>query len=172
MQPVMQFSWIELGKLAASEMPFFAEDIHALHRHGIRAILTLTEDPLTLLPEITQDLLTALDIRLSHVPVPDDGAPTAAQARQILDCIRGAEQDERPLLVHCMMGAGRTGTALHLYYLDQGASLAEAGARVRARRRACGRLSPSQRAFLAAWPGRGGETTAQPDVGGDSDLQT
>nr|CAA9215473.1 hypothetical protein AVDCRST_MAG63-200 [uncultured Armatimonadetes bacterium] len=147
----MQFSWIEPGKLAASEMPFFETDIRAQHAQGIRAILTLTEDPLTFLPEITSALLSALDVRLFHVPVPDDAAPTHAQAREILNFIHSAQKEGHPLLVHCMMGIGRTGTVLHPFYFDQGLSLAEAQSRVQARCPVCRRLSPSQRAFIAAW---------------------
>ena len=51
-----------------------------------------------------------------------------------------------------MMGGGRTGTALHLYYLERGLNLAQARARVAARRPVCvTQLTPPQRAFLDRW---------------------
>lgn len=137
--------------LAASEMPFFPEEIRRLHAQGIRAILTLTEDALTSFPGFTPGLFAEMDVSLFHVPVPDHCAPTTAKAREILECIHRAEQEKRPLLIHCMMGIGRTGTALHLYYLEQGLSLADARERVCERRKVCERLSSSQWAFLERW---------------------
>jgi protein-tyrosine phosphatase len=46
---------------------------------------------------------------------------------------------------------GRTGTILHAYFLGQGLSLAEAKARVKARRIHCTLLSQEQETFLAAF---------------------
>lgn len=152
-RPELRFSWIEPGRLAASDMPFFASDIHMLHAQGIRAILTLTEEPLTILPEVTPALLRSLDIRAFHVPLPDGYPPTDAQVPDILNALRGARREGRPLLVHCMLGVGRTGTILHLHYMSQGLTLDAADARIRARRPICTRLTPAQRAFLATWTG-------------------
>ncbi len=135
-------------------MPFFASDIRMLHAQGIRAILTLTEEPLTILPEVTPALLRSLDIRAFHVPLPDGYPPTDAQVPEILECLRSVRCEGRPLLIHCMLGIARTGTILHLNYMAQGLSLDDAQARVRARRPICTRITPAQRAFLATWTER------------------
>lgn len=77
----MKISWIEPQRLAASYIPLGANDIQSLYAQGIRAILSLTEQPLTALREITPDLLTGLDLTYFHVPIPDQHPPTREQAQ-------------------------------------------------------------------------------------------
>ncbi len=79
----MRVSWIELGKLAASSIPYQTEDILSVHEQGIRAILTLTEHPLTTYKHLTSDFFEGLDIRYFHVGIPDQEGPTVEQAEQI-----------------------------------------------------------------------------------------
>ncbi len=148
----MKISWIEPGQLAASGIPLDAKDLRSLHQQGIRAILSLTEQPLLAQREITPDILDALDIRIFHVPVRDQYPPDAAQAEQILTVIRTMQSDHRPLLIHCHAGIGRTGTILHLYYLAQGHTLAQAREHIRQKRVQCILLSDEQIEFLATYP--------------------
>lgn len=144
----MKCSWIEPGILAASSTPITEDDIWSLHGEGIGAILSLTEHPLTRYRQITPALLGDLAIAYFHVPVPDQYAPTVGQAREILHIIAAMAAQQRPLLVHCQAGVGRTGTVLHLYYLGQGLSLEQAQAKIRVTRPACLLLSEVQMAFL------------------------
>lgn len=144
----MKISWIELAVLAASGVPISADNVRSLHAQGIRAVLSLTEQPLTSFREITPALLAELDITAHHVPVPDQFPPTLAQAATIIAIMDDMAAAGRPLLVHCHAGIGRTGTALHLRYLAQGLTLAEARARVRLRRSPCTLISDAQEAFL------------------------
>jgi atypical dual specificity phosphatase len=144
----MDFSWIELGSLAAGSVPFNADNIHALHNIGIRAILSLTERPMTAFREITPQLLNELDIAYFHVPVPNDQPPTFAQAREIVRIINQVTTQNRPLYVHCQAGVGPTGTVLCLYYLVRGKSLDEAQAILKARRVQSILLTDEQRRFL------------------------
>jgi atypical dual specificity phosphatase len=144
----MKISWIEPAVLAASGIPLDAKDLRALHAQGIRAILSLTEHPLLAFREITPALLDQLDIAYLHVPIPDQHPPTHEQAQHILHLIQTMAAQQRPLLIHCHAGVGRTGTILHLYYLAQGRSWDETKARIRATRVQCLLLADEQIAFL------------------------
>ncbi len=146
----MKFDWIEDGVLAASPLPRTAEDVRSLHAQGIRAIITLTERPLTVQRGVTAQLFTDLDMLPLHVPVDDFQAPAAEQVAQAVAFIDQMQAVGRPVLLHCYAGQGRTGTFLHGYYLAKGYTLAAAKARVIARRPLCtfDDLSGEQQAFL------------------------
>lgn len=144
----MRITWIEPDVLAASGIPISADDLQSLVDQGIRAILTLTERPLTVFKGITDDLFRNLDIVNLHVPVPDQYPPDQAQAEIILEFIETMKRQNRPTLVHCHAGIGRTGTVLYLYYLGQGLNLEEATTMIRARRPQNTLLTDPQMAFL------------------------
>jgi atypical dual specificity phosphatase len=144
----MDCTWIEPNILAAGSIPVEENDIRALHRENIRAILTLTERPITAFHEITTALLDKLDIYYLHVPIPDQHPPTLEQTQQILRFINNMKLQSRPVFVHCQAGVGRTGTILHLYFIMQGMTFEEADAIVRSKRIQCILLSEAQVAFL------------------------
>ncbi len=150
----MRVSWIELGVLAASSIPASHENIRSLHDQGIRAILSLTEHPLTVFERITLELFEELDMTYHHVPIPDQQGPSVEQAWQIIQIIQEMQAQRRPIFVHCHAGIGRTGTALHLYYLAQGLSLEQAQREIRATRPQCLLITDEQtvslQAFIAA----------------------
>ena len=147
----MKISWIEPDILAASGIPLDAKDLRSLHAQGIRAMLSLTEHSLLTFREITPALLNELDITYLHVPIPDQHPPTSEQAQHILHLIKTMAAQQRPLLIHCHAGVGRTGTILHLYYLAQGRSWDETKAKIRATRVQCLLLADEQLAFLRAY---------------------
>jgi atypical dual specificity phosphatase len=147
----MDCSWIEPEILAAGSIPLDAKDLRALRAENIRAILSLTERAPTTFREITAALLDELDIVYFHVPIPDQFPPSPQQGEHILQIIRDMAKQSRPLFVHCNAGVGRTGTILHLYYLEQGKSYEEAQALVKARRIQCILLSDEQVKFLKAY---------------------
>ena len=144
----MDISWIETNVLAAGSVPVEANDIRDLHAEKIRAILTLTERPITIFHEITPTLFESFDITYLHVPVPDQFPPNMEQARQILKFIEAMKSQGRPVFVHCQAGVGRTGTVLHLYYITQRYTFEEADAKVRAKRVQCILLTDLQVDFL------------------------
>jgi atypical dual specificity phosphatase len=147
----MKISWIEPDTLAASGIPLDVKDLRALHGQGIRAMLSLTEHSLLTFRAITPELLAELDITYLHVPIPDQHPPTSDQAQHILHLIKTMAAQQRPLLIHCHAGVGRTGTILHLYYLAQGRSWEETKAKIRATRVQCLLLADEQLTFLRAY---------------------
>jgi atypical dual specificity phosphatase len=144
----VKISWIEPDILAASGIPINASDLQSLHDQGVRAIISLTEWPLTLFKSLPMEVFAALNITYLHIPVPDQHPPTIEQAHTIIQFIEQMRQEQRAVLVHCHAGIGRTGTILHLYYIAQGLSFEQAKEQVRSRRPYSIMLSDKQRAFL------------------------
>lgn len=152
----MKITWIEPDLLAVSYIPADAEMVKSLHEQGIRAIVSLTENPLTAQKTITRRLLADLDITYFHAPIDDWHPPDLPTADSVVEFIDRMKAEGRPTLMHCHAGIGRTGTMLHFYYLAKGLSLEEAKQIVVSRRPICafnGLLSPSQRAFLRDYAG-------------------
>src|SRR5262245_20034700 len=61
-----ELSWIEPDKLAAGPRPSGNHTLQLMLAQGIRAIISLTEQPLTLLLPQSATLLTTSDIQLFH----------------------------------------------------------------------------------------------------------
>jgi atypical dual specificity phosphatase len=147
----MNHYWIEPQRLAVSRAPQQADEIRLLHEDGIRAIMTLSLEPITAAPEITPELLYNLDIQVQHVPIPDNYPPTPAQAADILVFLAEMYAQDRPVLIHCEAGVSRTGTVLHLYYIAQGLTYEAARAQVLQRRPSNVIINDRQAAFLRAY---------------------
>lgn len=60
------------------------------------------------------------DIHIDTFSIPDMGIPTEYRMREILDCIDGALEKDRPVYVHCWGGHGRTGTVVGCYLARRG----------------------------------------------------
>ncbi|MCC7206116.1 MAG: dual specificity protein phosphatase family protein [Anaerolineae bacterium] len=147
---MIDLDWIEPGRLAAGPLPLDGEDVQGLCLDGIRAIVTLTEAPLTVQRGVTPDLLGILDLRVLHAPIPDGLPPEPKRAAAIVRFMQQAIADSRPVYLHCHAGIGRTGTLLHAYYLHNGLDLNAAKALIAERRPMNGfyALTLAQRRFL------------------------
>jgi atypical dual specificity phosphatase len=146
----MKIDWIESAILAASGIPIGRKDIQSLHEQGIRAIVTLTEQPLDVQKEISSELLTGLNISCLHLPIVDQNPPEEAQVHELVGFVTQMQNEGKPVFVHCHAGVGRTGTMLHAYYLMNGLTLEEAKLKVKSGRMASQflMLTDSQKAFL------------------------
>jgi atypical dual specificity phosphatase len=102
------------------------DDLAWLRARGIRAVLTLTEEPLA------DGALARNGLVGLHLPVRDMTAPTPAQLEAALDFIDRQRASRRPVAVHCLVGQGRSGTVLAAYLIRSGMTPEEALRRVRA----------------------------------------
>ncbi|HEV7215177.1 MAG TPA: dual specificity protein phosphatase family protein [Chloroflexota bacterium] len=102
-----------------------AADLSWLRAEGIRSILSLTEAPLP------PDLLEHAEFGYLHLAVDDLTAPTPRQLQQALGFIDWQRALGRPVVVHCRMGQGRTGTVLAAYLVREGMTADAAMAHLR-----------------------------------------
>ena len=141
---MQSFSWLIDGVIAGSGYPgrlFLSaightshplekleNDLRFLWDRGVRAILSLTEQPLD------DATVRTFGFDYGHVPVPDMTAPRMADIARAMVFIETAERQRKPVVVHCAVGRGRTGTILACYLVRKGADAADAIQQVRARR--------------------------------------
>jgi len=101
-------------------------DLAWLRHQDIGAVLSLTETPLA------QDALSRHGLEVLHLPVPDMTAPVPEQFTRALDFIDYQRTLGRAVVVHCLVGQGRTATVLAAYLIRSGMSPEEAIAKLRA----------------------------------------
>lgn len=108
----MWLDWIVENRVAASGM-IDSRDRAELESLGIGAVLSLTErNPF---PEGPPD-----GIVHRHVPIPDFSVPPPEDLARAVRFLREQDEAERPVLVHCGAGLGRTGTVIACWLVSEG----------------------------------------------------
>ncbi|MGH9909484.1 MAG: dual specificity protein phosphatase family protein [Nitrososphaerales archaeon] len=103
------FSWVIEGMLAGSGMPTYREEMDWVRENGVKAVLTLTEEPLL------RQWLNNIDYL--HVPTVNGSSPDIEDIEKAVDFIDKNLKNKKSVMVHCAAGKGRTGTILVAYMM-------------------------------------------------------
>ena len=110
----LNFSWILHGSLAGAQGPTRRRDLAFLKLKDIRAIVRMEQQT------ISGEGMDLVDL---FEPVPDFTPPSRDQLeRMVLFTQEQIEKWERPVVVTCYAGLGRTGTVLASYLVYAGYS--------------------------------------------------
>ncbi len=122
------FSFID-EYVAGSAYIYSLEEVEWLYRKGINVIISLV--PLT---QNVKEKLGQLGIKNYTLPVEGLSAPPIEELARIIDIIWTHVKKGDKVLVHCLMGCGRTGTVLAAYLVSKGMSPDEAVDELRSKR--------------------------------------
>ena len=120
-QKPTNFSWVYHNKLAGSGTPLTYSQYNWLANQGIRSIVTLREFAL---PEEWMNSKSENNVinknDYNFVYVKDYHAPEINILDEIVDYIDNKiEYENKPVVVHCAAGKGRTGTILAAYIMKR-----------------------------------------------------
>jgi len=137
-----RFSWLIENELAGMSHPGHDPDAMAeLWDKGIRAIVTLSDDPLP------RCLVEEHGFEYLHLPVENFAPPRPRQVSRFIRFCQRQLESGRPVAVHCLAGCGRTGTMLACYLVWKGMPPDKAIEEVR-RRRPCSIETEQQEAAV------------------------
>ncbi len=130
----MRINWVDEKVLACGGIPISIENLESLKNQGVKAIVTLTEHPLTVQKELSAETLAAMGFETLHVPVVDQYPPTKQQVEEVLSFVNRMKNEQKPVYLHCHAGVGRTGTMAHAIYLMGGTELDEVKTKIKTTR--------------------------------------
>lgn len=112
------FSWVLPQKLAGSGLPSSYDQLTWLASNGIKTLVTVREIPL---PKIWIQKVNSQNYDLENyfLKTDDYDAPTIDEIHKVVDYIENKIEENRPVLVHCAAGKGRTGTILAAFLIKK-----------------------------------------------------
>ena len=122
------FKWLIENKVAGSGFINSKAELNYLIKQDISAILTLTTSSLS------NEVISNNSVTYKHVPVVDHSLPSIDNLVESVKFINECMSNNKPVVVHCRAGIGRTGTVLGALLITSGMSVESSVKEVRKKR--------------------------------------